>query len=353
MRNKTTLKDIAEKLNVSVGTVHRAIHNKTGVGEKLRMAILKEAKQSNFIIDEAASVLRRNEINIAVMLPLARGEDRYFFASMWEGAKEMVPELKKLKVKLQFLGIENDTAKQNEILAQVYDDQIENINGLLTIACDEEGATEWINRYSNRGVPVALVNTDAKASKRISFVAVSYIKAGQLAGEAMCRFLGGKKEKVLVLAGEENIYSHREYVNSFERYITEFNPAYEIIKIYGFRTPNLDEKLRKTLQENPDITGIFSSNARNTYIMCKVIQSLNLSGKVTAIGADVFNEITPFFEDGTLTASIYQSPKLQIKKAIQMLYEHIAHHYDSDTREKKIEYVPVCLVMQTNYTYYL
>lgn len=353
MENRTTLKDIATKLNVSVGTVHRAIYNKAGVGEKLRKTILEEAQQSNFTIDEAASVLRRNEINIAVVLPLAINEDRYFFGSMWESAKEMASELKKLKVKLQFVGIENDINKQNKALAEIYDDNIENIQGLLTIACDEDGATEWINRYSNRGVPVVLVNTDAKKSKRISFVAVSYIKAGQLAGEAMCRFLGGKREKILVLAGEKNVYSHREYVNSFEKYINEFNSSYEIIRIYGFRTSGLEEKLRKTLRANPDITGIFSSNARNTYTMCKVIKSLNLSGKVTAIGADVFDEIIPFFEDGTLTASIYQSPKLQIKKAIQMLYEHIVHHYDSDTTGKSIEYVPVCLVMQTNYTYYL
>lgn len=353
MGSRTTLKDIATKLNVSVGTVHRAIYNKAGVGEKLRKAILAEAQQSNFTIDEAASVLRRNEINIAVVLPLAIGEDRYFFSSMWESAEEMALELKKLKVNLQFVGMKNDIKEQSKTLARIYDENIENINGLLTIACDENETAEWVNRYSNRGVPVVLVNTDTKESKRISFVAVSYIKAGQLAGEAMCRFLTGKKEKILVLAGEENIYSHREYVKNFEQYVNNSNPQYEIIKIYGFRTPGFREKLVMMLDENPDITGIFSSNAINTYIMCEVIQSLKLSGKITTLGSDVFDEITQFFEDGTLTASIYKSPKLQVEKAIQILYEHIIHNIDSNIINKRVEYLPVCLVMQTNYGYYL
>lgn len=353
MNNRVTLKDIAEKLNVSVGTVHRVIYNKEGVGQKLRQAILEEVERSNFKIDETASALRRNEINIAIVLPQAIGEDSYFFSSMWESAKEMALEFKKLKVNLQFVGMQNDIKQQNETLARIYDENIENINGLLTIACDEKETAEWVNRYSNRGVPVVLVNTDAKKSKRISFVSVSYNEAGQLAGEAMCRFLSGKKEKILVLAGDKNTYSHREYVKSFEKYVNEFNSQYEIIKIYGFRTPVLREKLVNILEEHPDITGIFSSNAINTYIMCEVIQTLKLSGEIITLGADVFDEITQFFHDGTLTASIYKSPKLQIEKAIQILYEHIIRNYDNNTTGNSVEYVPVGLVMQSNYRYYL
>ncbi|MDF2614639.1 MAG: hypothetical protein K0S71_2425 [Clostridia bacterium] len=332
-----------------MGTVHRAIYNKAGVSEKVRAAILEEVERCNFQVDTAASVLRRNEVNIAVVLPIATGEGRYFFESLWEGAKEIEKELKKSKVNFHFIPMENDINDQNRVLAKLYDENADQLHGLLTIAWDEDGAVEWINRYSNRGVPVVLVNTDAKNSKRICYVAAPNRKSGQLAGEAMCKFIGTGTGKIVVLAGKENIHSHKVSVEGFESYVNDFKSECEMLKIYGFGEQKLKDKLIKMLKENGDVTGIFSCNARNTYVLCKVIKSLNLSGKISVVGTDVFKEILEFFDDGTLTASIYQYPKLQVMKALQILYDYIAFN----TECNPIEQVPIGLVMKSNYEYYL
>lgn len=349
VNNKPTLKDIAERLNVSPGTVHRAIYNKAGVSEKLRAAILEEVERCNFQVDAAASVLRRSEVNIAVILPVATCEDRYFFGSLWEGAREIEKELKKSKVNLHFIPMKNDINDQNKVLTKLYDENADNLHGLLTISCEEDGVVEWINRYSNRGIPVVLVNTDANNSKRICYVGASQYKSGQLAGESMCKFVGSRTGTIVALAGGEHIYSHKLAVDGFEAYVRENKKKCEVLKVYGFGEQKLKDRLFSMLQENKDIVGVFSCNARNTYVLCNSIKSLNLSGKVSVVGTDVFNEITPFFNDGTLTAAIYHYPKLQVTKAIQTLYEYIAFNTECDS----VQHVPLGLVMKSNYEYYL
>ena len=52
MEKRITLKEIAERTGVSVGTVHCAIYGKKGVSEKTREMILREVERCNFQLNE-------------------------------------------------------------------------------------------------------------------------------------------------------------------------------------------------------------------------------------------------------------------------------------------------------------
>ena len=54
-----TIKDIAEKLNISSVSVHRALAGKEGVSEKLRAQILQTAKEMGYEVNYAAASLKR------------------------------------------------------------------------------------------------------------------------------------------------------------------------------------------------------------------------------------------------------------------------------------------------------
>ena len=63
-------------------------------------------EKMNFQIDAAASSLKRKAINIAVVLPKAKGEDQYYFRGIWKGIKEAAAELEKYK--FHFIYIESE-----------------------------------------------------------------------------------------------------------------------------------------------------------------------------------------------------------------------------------------------------
>ncbi|MFT5641401.1 MAG: LacI family transcriptional regulator, partial [Cyclobacteriaceae bacterium] len=67
---KITIKQIAEKAGVSVGTVDRVLHNRGEVAKETREKVLKIAKEGNYSTNVFARSLKLNQsLRIAVILP--------------------------------------------------------------------------------------------------------------------------------------------------------------------------------------------------------------------------------------------------------------------------------------------
>ena len=73
-----TLKDVAEKLGVTITTVHKALNGKEGVSEKRRAEIMKVAAQMGYKVNYMASSLSKKKFHIAVVLPNTDGDNRFF-----------------------------------------------------------------------------------------------------------------------------------------------------------------------------------------------------------------------------------------------------------------------------------
>jgi len=67
---KVTIKMIAERAGVSIGTVDRAFNNRGRISEKTKEQILRIAKEMGYQPNKIASALRKKrETKIAVVLP--------------------------------------------------------------------------------------------------------------------------------------------------------------------------------------------------------------------------------------------------------------------------------------------
>ncbi len=69
-KNRTTLKDIAEKLGTTITTVSKALKDYPDISDKTKQAVKKLAKELNYQPDSRALALRRNKSNsIGVIIP--------------------------------------------------------------------------------------------------------------------------------------------------------------------------------------------------------------------------------------------------------------------------------------------
>ena len=75
-----TLKDVAEKLGVTITTVHKALNGKEGVSEKRRAEIMKVAAQMGYKVNYMASS-QRKKFHIAVVLPNTDGDNVFTMCS--------------------------------------------------------------------------------------------------------------------------------------------------------------------------------------------------------------------------------------------------------------------------------
>lgn len=343
---KPTIKEIAARTGVSIGTVHRAIYGKEGVGEETRRRILEEVERMNYHVDEAASSLKRKALTIAVVLPRTHGEERFYFRGIWEGIRQAAADLGKFKVEFLYFESEYSLDKMAMELQRIYDTILDDIDGLITIS-DSEGSNEWIARFYKQGVTVVLVSSYGRIENYFCSIKVEHEKAGRLAAEYMRDACIARDGKLLVLTGNRDIFSNRRYADAFLRQMKEYDADREIICVDGFGYQEIDGRCRDILAREP-IAGIFACNARNTYTLCGILQEMKRE-EIIFVGTDVFHELKPYFDDGVINASIYQYNKEQGTRAVEILYKYLI----SGSRERGREYLPIGLVLKNNSEYFM
>lgn len=347
MKNgKPTIKEIAERTGVSIGTVHRAIYGKEGVGAETRKRILEEVERMNYHIDEAASSLKRKEINIAVVLPMAQGEERFYFRGIWEGIKSAAAELVKFKVNLLYFESEYSLDKIPLELKHIYDTILDDIDGLITIS-DNEDSNEWIARFHKQGVTVVLISSYGNAANHFCSIKVDHEKAGQLAAEFMHHMCSARKGKLLVLTGLQSIFSNQKYSEAFLHQMEQDEPGREIICVDGFGSEEIRNRCEEIIKSE-DIAGIFACNARNTYTISNILFSLKKED-IVFVGTDVFYELKPYFDTNIITACIYQYNREQGSRAVEIIYKYLS----TGGRERGRECLPTGLVMKSNCEYFM
>lgn len=87
-KNKTTIKDIANALNISAAAVSKALHNDSRISEKTKKAVRQVAKNLNYQPNHLASALRRGKSKlVGVIVPKTNSN---FFSSVIHNIEEVL-----------------------------------------------------------------------------------------------------------------------------------------------------------------------------------------------------------------------------------------------------------------------
>ena len=91
MENKTTIYDIAKRLNITAATVSRALNNNPRISKNTRKLVLETAKEMNYEPNRLAVALKNGKSNmVGVVVPYI---DRKFFSTVIGGIEsELYPE---------------------------------------------------------------------------------------------------------------------------------------------------------------------------------------------------------------------------------------------------------------------
>ena len=88
-----------------------------------------------------------------------------------------------------------------------------------------------------------------------------------------------------------------------------------------------DESFQKTfdlLRRVPTLAGLYV-NTVNCLPVCRALGARGLAGKIKLITTDLFAEMSPYFQRGTITASIYQQPHRQGQIAVRLMADHLTN----------------------------
>ena len=101
-----------------------------------------------------------------------------------------------------------------------------------------------------------------------------------------------------------------------------------------------------------DFGGIITASARATYWVCDELEQRVVDPQMRppVVGTDVFAEQKPFFDNGTLRATICQSHTTFGPRALQYLFNSLVN---IDVENGVQFYGPVSIVMKNNFSYFL
>jgi LacI family transcriptional regulator len=312
------IRDIAESLGVSIGTVDRALHDRPGINQKTRSRILEQAKAMGYRPNLAARFLScRKQLKIGVNLP---AEIASFFDLVRDGVLEAVGAVETSDVKLvhrSYPGLGNG---EKEALAEALESDLD---GLIMVPGQPDCLVPLLRKAAERRLPVVCVNTDAPEVEHLATVCVDSLTTGALVGELMGRFLA-RKGQVMVVTGQLSTIDHAQKVAGFRQALGEMWPELRVATVVEAHDhePEAYEKCRKLLKSTSDIAGIYVTTANSIPVM-RAVEEAGLGGRVTVITSDLFPALARHIESGRVAATLYQRPVMQGQLAFRALYSYL------------------------------
>ncbi len=312
------IREIAESLGLSIGTVDRALHDRPGINEETRRRILQRAQALGYRPNRAARFLSsQKQLRIGVNLPR---EIASFFDLVREGILEEVRSVETSHVKVVHRSYPGLGDGEEEALAEAVADDL---HGLIMVPGQPVTLAPLLKKAAERGLPVVCVNTDAPEVEHLVTVCVDSLTTGSLVGELMGRFLAGKG-RVMVVTGQLSTIDHAQKVTGFRRALSEMWPDLRVNAVVEAhdREREAYEKSRQVLTRAPDIGGVYVSTV-NSIPVLRAIEDVGLAGRATVITSDLFPALGPFIESGRVAATMYQRPSMQGQLAFQALYKFL------------------------------
>lgn len=196
MREKrTTVADLANELGVSLCTINKALNGKPGIGEPLRVRVLRLARERNYTVNRVARVMARKPLRIAVVPAAGHRETRLRFQ---RGMDDAFAALRDCNVhKLDWDGGELWADSPPDAAVLVH----------RTLDAEQE------RRLADAGIPFVYLGTDAAGSRRLGCVRSDAARVGRLAAELIAAGLPPGAE-VAILTGSAAYCDHAEKVES-------------------------------------------------------------------------------------------------------------------------------------------
>ena len=219
------IRDIAEALGTSIGTVDRALHDRSGVSARTRARVLRMAERLGYKPNVAARSLRLNRnVRIAAVLPR---EIAAFFDPLRAGIQAAANDSVGLQLTLDFIDYprlgSGDVAALERAASKKYD-------GILFTPGRPRELAGVIRRIVGQGIPMLCVASDAPDTGRISSVSVDAYTSGALAAELLSLKLQSSS-RVATVTGDLATFDHAEKLRGFAATLAMLAPHLTLLPV--------------------------------------------------------------------------------------------------------------------------
>ncbi|MCL6264865.1 LacI family DNA-binding transcriptional regulator [Flagellimonas myxillae] len=314
---RITIKEIAKKAGVSIGTVDRVLHNRGEVASKTKELVLKIAKEGKYTTNVYARSLKLNKLyRIGILLP----KDNEYWRILNHAINETAERYASLGIHPDFFTFDrhSETSFQQQVEHLLKSEP----DGVILAPLIENRVLTLTQQLDKIEVPYVFVDSDLDKATPIAFIGQNSYQAGYLAARLLnygihdgqrayiARFFDFDSLNKTI---EERIEGFKDFYKTNNSGV---NRVIEVDLSNGFYE-FLDELKNLETTTSPCI---FIPNSR-AHQLVEQLKTMNV--QLRTLGFDLINENRKALREGTLDFIIDQNPGKQGSLALQAFYDKL------------------------------
>jgi LacI family transcriptional regulator len=341
----TSMKDIAAKAKVSIGTVDRVLHNRGRVSEETRVRVQRIVRKFGYRPNIHARSLSLDKVfRFAVIMPRL-SQDSAYWRFPAKGIDKACSELKMYRVTAGYFLFD----RYSEVsFGRAFREALQSRpDGLLIAPVLSRKAQELIPTIP-AGIPYVFFDSTIPGSDCLTFIGQDPCQSGRLAASLLQNILGGEGA-IAVIKVLPDDYHINERIKGFLAGIEENKQiSVRLFDVDSHRgEPAFETTVGRIQKELASVKGIFVSNAW-THSVAHAVSTMAGLSDVAIVGYDLVPRNLHYLKEGLIRFLISQCPSTQGYEGLYSLYEHVV------MREpvKRTIMVPIDILTKDNVQYY-
>jgi len=274
-KERATLKDIAERVGITVNSVSRALKGSRNISKATQLRVKQVAKELGYIPDNRARSLRSGHSNVVAIV------FDYFINPYYSIMTYLIDEmLSKEKYRsMIFIDINKETLLSREVAKEIIS---HGVSGVITFL---EPKKEVVNLFKNYNIPLVLIGRNGK-KLNVDSVYSDDFKGGYIAAKELIR--SGCK-KIGYLGTKGSVDCNIQRMNGYKKALEEANIDIDenLIQLTDYAEKGND--LMKTIiDKKVEFDGIFCFSDLIAFEAISYLMEIgyNIPNNVSVVGFD-------------------------------------------------------------------
>jgi ribose transport system substrate-binding protein len=231
----------------------------------------------------------------------------------------------------------------------------------MIFPADTASLNDTMKRALREDIPIVCVNSDVNdLSARYGFVGPNNRGVGQTGGEIAVQLLGGKGKVAIMTVPGIEVHESRKggYLDIFEKY-----PDIDVVDIVDNKSdPAYGVTVATALvQANPDLDMIIGTDATAGASIARALKEIGKAGEIKVVAMDRDQDMLPYVQDGTISATLAQNSVMEMWMATHYLY-WLKNNVIPEFKDWRVAKAPQCprytdigvsVVTKDNVQYYI
>jgi LacI family transcriptional regulator len=342
-----SIKEIARRATVSIGTVDRVVHNRGRVSTSTETKVRRIIEETGYRPNMFASRLSRAKVfRFGVLMPNPH-QDNGFWQLPLRGIERAEGELRSQRIQIVYYFFDKfDTSQKaiHHLSQRILHDALD---GLLAAPV----APHWMKDFLlglPASCPYVLFDSSLPDSTPLSSIIQNSFQSGVLAAR-LADLLATGAGKIAIMQIAPSDFHLLERARGFRSYFKRKSgiTCLECV-IKGARIDaSFQQAFGRLLESHPDLKGVFVTNAA-TYKAAEFLQHRPGDRRIHVIGYDLIPDNIRYIKEGWIDFLINQRPKTQGYQGIYTLYRRLV----LDEKINDSILMPIDIITRENISYY-